>query len=608
MKKSLLFILVAWAWPAGLQGQTIVSTEPQNRKVVLEHFGGIYCGYCPSGHQIAAQVQNSHPGKVSVINIHTGYFATPAPGDPDLRTNWGHALDLLSGNGQAYPAGTVNRRVFPGWEFFDSGTTALSRNKWAAAADQMLGQPSPVNVAVQADFNAGTNVLTVYTEIYYTADSQQPVNYLNVALLQNNIAAPQVLANGSIDEDYILNEVLRDLLTGQWGEGITPTVAGHFVTRTHTYQLPAQIRGIPIDPTKLEVAVFISEGQQEVLNIAQVPVNVNIGNHAVDVNAWEVLLDQYVCEGEIHPAIYIRNDGLNVLNSLQISCTVNGYYAYDYTWYGQLATLESKLVQLPIIPFDWGESASNIMEVTLSAPNEMADGNESNNAISMLFSDPPSTQVPEVLLEIKTDHYGYEIYWELRDQQDGIVASGGNQNVGANGGGQQTAGPNDPGAYAANSFFTQAIQLPWPGCYQFRILDDFADGICCDYGNGFYRLKDVGGNVLFNGGSFGIEAVESFRVSAAVTRAGGESVSALSLFPNPASDLVILELNLEQSSRLDISVFNALGRPVLTLEEISVSGGPTQIPLDVSRLEAGVYLLQLEAEGKRISRKFVVHR
>ena len=38
--------------------QTIVSTTPQNKKVILEEYTGINCVYCPDGHKIAHGIIN----------------------------------------------------------------------------------------------------------------------------------------------------------------------------------------------------------------------------------------------------------------------------------------------------------------------------------------------------------------------------------------------------------------------------------------------------------------------------------------------------------------------------------------------------------------------
>ena len=62
---SMLFVLFA----ISSFSQTIVSTDPENKNVVLEEYTGIHCVWCPEGHAIAQAMQNNNPGDVFLINI-----------------------------------------------------------------------------------------------------------------------------------------------------------------------------------------------------------------------------------------------------------------------------------------------------------------------------------------------------------------------------------------------------------------------------------------------------------------------------------------------------------------------------------------------------------
>ncbi|MGY8932058.1 MAG: hypothetical protein ACKVH2_05025, partial [Flavobacteriales bacterium] len=171
--------------------QTFVSTTPENKKVVLEEFTGIYCGFCPDGHVLGQALHTAYPNDVFLINIHTGGYANPnGPSDPDFRTIFGNAIGNASGLA-GYPAGTVNRATFNTIAPQGSaGSTALSRGDWAAAAAIVMAEPSEVNVAAQASYDMGTGILTVNTESYFTAAGTGGYN-LHVAVVMNNVAGPQ---------------------------------------------------------------------------------------------------------------------------------------------------------------------------------------------------------------------------------------------------------------------------------------------------------------------------------------------------------------------------------------------------------------------------------
>ena len=237
--------------------QHFVSKTPSNKNVIIEEYTGVNCGYCPDGHRIVNELMEANPGRVWGINIHTGQYAVL------YSTEWGSALAAQTGL-TGYPAGTVNRHVFSG------SKTALNRNLWNSAASQIMAQPAPVNVAARCTINRSTRVLTVDVEAYYTDNSSAEMNYLNVAVLQNNILGRQ---NGGSTynpsqmegSQYRHMHMLRTLLSGQWGDFIRTTTKGSLFTKTYTYTIPAQISDVDMVLEDLEVIAFVTESHQEIL-------------------------------------------------------------------------------------------------------------------------------------------------------------------------------------------------------------------------------------------------------------------------------------------------------------------------------------------------------
>ncbi|MBR4638602.1 MAG: hypothetical protein IKO81_08160, partial [Bacteroidales bacterium] len=90
MKKTLLLLVAAMLTTMFASAQvtdTIVSTTPSNKNVVLEEYTGVNCTWCPDGHKRANQLKASHPGRVCLINIHQGSFAANT-----YTTQFGNAL------------------------------------------------------------------------------------------------------------------------------------------------------------------------------------------------------------------------------------------------------------------------------------------------------------------------------------------------------------------------------------------------------------------------------------------------------------------------------------------------------------------------------------
>ena len=255
----------------------LASTTQQKKAAVLEDFTGVRCGYCPDGHTVAAALVSANPGKVVVMCVHTGSYADPASGWANFTTSFGAAIagqTALTG----YPAGTMNRHVFSGLGM-TAGGTAMGRGNWTSAANQIMAEDAPVNIGAKATFNASTRVLTVKVDVYYTS-SETVANNLNVAFLQNGLICKQ--SGGTPDANaYAENNVLRHLITGQWGEVIptASTAKGSKYTKTYTYTVPADYNGATIPPgggavviSNCDVAVYIARGNNEILNGIKVKV------------------------------------------------------------------------------------------------------------------------------------------------------------------------------------------------------------------------------------------------------------------------------------------------------------------------------------------------
>lgn len=83
--------------------------------------------------------------------------------------------------------------------------------------------------------------------------------------------------------------------------------------------------------------------------------------------------------------------------------------------------------------------------------------------------------------------------------------------------------------------------------------------------------------------------------------------------PNPASRDALLRFTLQQAARLDLTIFDAAGRRVRTLESAVHTPGEHQARWDLSDdagrpVRAGLYFARLEADGWRLVRRLAVTR
>ena len=126
--RHLLTIALLWVFST-VTAQWNVSIEVSNKKVLVEEYTGIHCGYCPQAHKIVAEMIKAQGDNVYAVAIHAGNYAVPGSDEPDFRISEGVELNNhfdISG----YPAGMVNRQRF--MEEYPS--PVCNRDLWATFA------------------------------------------------------------------------------------------------------------------------------------------------------------------------------------------------------------------------------------------------------------------------------------------------------------------------------------------------------------------------------------------------------------------------------------------------------------------------------------------
>lgn len=570
MKKTLLTLFLLSL--GFVNAQTFVPTTAQNKKVILEEFTGVNCVFCPQGHTIANNIKNADPNNVFLINIHVGGFATPGAGQPDFRTSFGTAIAGQSGL-TGYPAGTVNRSVFAGLQQGAAGTTAMSRNNWSSASNTTKAQSSYVNVALQASINVQTNVLTVTVETYYTGTSPVTTNKLNVALLQNNTLGPQT--GGNMGNNYNHQHRLVHMLTGQWGTTISSTTNGSFNTQTFTYTIPAAYNGVPTELADMELVAFVTETQQKIIsgNGAK-PIFTGLLANDIEVKSILPIADQ--CSSAFSPKVKIQNKSQNNLTSLAINYNYNGGTNQVYNWSGNLASMATTEVELPVTTFSL--LPSNTLSVSVPG-----DDNNSNNLTSTTFNKAAEAFQSNITIKITTDQYGSETTWNLKNSIGTIVAQGGPYS------------DSTPGEHPQADV---NITLPYD-CYTFTIADSYGDGMySSQYGFGGYEIYS--NNALIPGmygGSFGTGETKKFAVVNPLSVSDFET-NTIHFYPNPTKGIITISL-LENAT---VSVIDLSGKMVMT-KNLEM-GDAT---LDMSSLTEGMYLIQVIGENYTKTEKIILN-
>lgn len=383
-----------------------VSTDVQKRKILLEEYTGLHCGWCPEGHKVSKVMLNSLPGESFAVNIHAGHYAEPGTGEPDYRTAEGDALKEYFGADQAgYPCGVVNREQV-------DGAYATSRSLWLAQADYYHKDDAPVNLYVRSDYDGLSRQLAIHVEGYYTADAPQGTQTLSVVWTQSDIVGYQ---NGG-GNDYHHQHMLRDFVTPLWGDTIAEAKNGQYFTRDYTYTLPEAVNGIAVVPGDIEVVAFVATDRVAIGNVeGGRPVFANYREtEAAELQAPDIAVGNRY--GNNYFEATLKNLSSKRLTSATFDVTVNG-------------ATETKTVACDIDQFDkailaipctmqYAAKGKTKYSVTLTRLNGV---DVEASTLSGSFQKPTTIATTNVTFQITTDERASQNTFVLRDADGNVV-------------------------------------------------------------------------------------------------------------------------------------------------------------------------------------------
>lgn len=79
----------------------------------------------------------------------------------------------------------------------------------------------------------------------------------------------------------------------------------------------------------------------------------------------------------------------------------------------------------------------------------------------------------------------------------------------------------------------------------------------------------------------------------------------LSIYPNPASELLNLNISIDQDREITIKIFNAIGQQIMQ-KKVMVDDGMLNEQLDISKLHSGIYMVAVSAPGFHQTKKLLV--
>ena len=454
-------LLLSFSW-VGLAQTHSVSTEPQKKSVLLEKYTGVGCGNCPGGAQVASIIKEVAGDRFWILSIHEGHYAEPWGDLPDYRTQWGAALLEQAGD-IGYPQGSLNRVPY------ESDIMNSNRGTWIKRAKAILEEDAPLNLYMEASVDAGSREMRIKVELCYTSAMEETSNMLNIALVQNHILGYQNGAN--MGYNYSHEHMLRDLITGQWGDTVQVSALGQVQTFEYEYTVPDSVRDVEVDLRNIELVAFVTRTTEDVLNVCGTkPVLENL-DEAVNLSMEAGDLGSARYGYAFFPAS-VRNLCNDTLRDLAFTVDINGA-SQTVTVPVSIPPYQDGNIEIPVSAYP--VQASNTVSVQVDAANGSP---VSLPALTYSFSEPLVVDSKVLYIDFSTDDCPDECSYVIRNTAGKTVYA---------------KGPFESGAGQLS--FSDTVVLDSEGIYALEFRDLWHDG-WQEGSRGSFKIKAGNGRLV----------------------------------------------------------------------------------------------------------------
>jgi hypothetical protein len=261
-----------------------------------------------------------------------------------------------------------------------------------------------------------------------------------------------------------------------------------------------------------------------------------------------------VCNNEYQVEVVVKNQGAIPLTSVEIKILANGVNVNQFT---KNVVIPPQGKESFTIQIDNSQAPTSNVLIELVKVNGQMDGDFANNFIAS--PTPTSTDYDQVTLHIIPDNFPEETSWEVIEESSGkLVATG--------------------SLSSSTSTYAENICLDFTKCYSLYMYDSYGDGMCCDYGNGYFFMLNPMGDTLLNiNGKFGKKIREVFCPDGTGCEIDGQ--------------IQITHTSSPSASDGEIKIYSSSGiRPFL----YSIDNGITYIDSNsFTNLSAGIYYISV---------------
>ena len=289
--------------------------------------------------------------------------------------------------------------------------------------------------------------------------------------------------------------------------------------------------------------------------------------------------------GEFDATVDLFNLGTENLMSATIEATGCDNCPIEQMWTGDLATYGIEQVDFEGLII----SSDSDVSFTITDMNDDTENDSYDQAVAMA-----TEGTTAIKIDISFDCWPEEVGWMLYSDGN-LVASAAE------------------GTYAAQTAGSSISETHWvpQGCMEFVITDGFGDGMAgsvwqeCDI-DGSCKVSTINDDASEYSVIYEYLATYFYGIDGAlglITQTVGVDedlvvADSFNVFPNPVYQTANVNFSVAAASEVTVDVMNMLGQTVISEDMGTVVAGEHRTQLDFAALEAGIYMVNLTANGE----------
>ena len=337
------------------------SYAQSQRLILAEEFTQASCPPCAQQNPAFNTLLQANKGKVVSIKYQTSWPGVD-PMNAENPTEVKTRVDYYAVTG-------VPTAMLDGVQQTGTSYTGAPANWTQAKINSEYAVTSPISMVVTHHLTPNLDSVIVSCKVKTTAATLTGNLVAHVAIIEEEILFDKAPGtNGELD----FYGVMRKMLPNANGTALpASTVMGDSTVLDFAVKMPSYIRNLG----KIAVVAFVQDNSTKAVH--------QTGYSPAQALALDASLKSlsglpvYQCTNVVTPQIELKNEGANTITSAKINYDVDGNTPSSYDWSGSIASGAVQSVTLPAITIN--TPGTRFINVAVAEINGVADVNTSNN-------------------------------------------------------------------------------------------------------------------------------------------------------------------------------------------------------------------------------------